>query len=118
MTYPESTLLTKSDVEQAIETTPTVDREDQTSPEAADADQEDVVQRPQVPKRTRKSRARTYAKPEAIPMQQLQQPHTSPASPPAHPTEESDDVMPPLGLTSSDSEDDFGRKRVKDESSE
>ena len=44
----------KCNVEQATEDTSAVDREDKTFPEAADADQEDLVQRPSVPKRKRK----------------------------------------------------------------
>ena len=51
-----------------------------------------------------------------MPMEQLKQPHTSSASTPDTPN--LDDVMPPSDGMSSDSEDDFRKKRVKDESSD
>ena len=89
---PRIFVANKGDDEQALDSQ-AVDREDKTSPEAADADQEDVVQRPQVPKRSRKSRARTITTPEAMPMEQLKQPHVSSASTPENPN--LDDVMPP-----------------------
>ena len=81
-----------------------VDRGDQTSPGAAAADQEVVVQRPTVPRRSKKSRASTNTTTEATPMEQLKQLHTPVASTPADPKQ--DDALPTQTNTSSDKVDD------------
>ena len=73
-----------SSKEQALDSE-AVDRGDQTSPDVATADQEVVVQRLTVPRRSKKSRASTNTATEAIPMEQLKQLHTPVASTPADP---------------------------------
>ena len=80
----------------------------------AAADQEVVVQRPQVPRRSKKSRASISTTPEASPMEQLKQLHTPVVSLPADPR--TDDALPTLTNTSSDPADDLA-KGANDEGS-
>ena len=104
-------------VKQAPVVVDSVDRGDCTLQEQTDADHEDVVQRPSVPQRKRKRRARTKPTTEVVPTQTLQQMPAEPASTPAPPDPDSDgDVVPPL-VNSSDSEG-VSKKRAKDDSSE
>ena len=92
-----------SSKEQALDSE-AVDRGDQTSPDVATADQGVVVQRPTVPRRSKKSRASTNTATEAIPMEQLKQVHTPVASTPADPDQ--DDALPTQTNTSGDKVDD------------
>ena len=92
-----------SSIEQALDSE-AVDRGDQASPDVATANQGVVVQRPTVPRRSKKSRASTNTATETIPTEQLEQLHTSVVSTPADPKQ--DDASPTQTNTSSDKVDD------------
>ena len=92
-----------SSIEQAL-AGEAVDRGDQTSPDVAVADQAVVVQRPTVPRRSKKSRASTNTATDAIPEWRLKQLRDSVASTPADPKQ--DDASPTQTNTSCDKVDD------------